>query len=500
MQGKRMTIRSPTDLNATLGVNRRKLLTGAAALTAAAGLTYPRHVFSQSEKGHPLAGKSIRMAILGIAGWLPSKLGVDMSPDFAKYAKARYGYDVSFSFADAPFGQLFQKAATSLATRSAEYNIIISDSQWLGALATPKWIVPLNDIIAKNKELDIEWFAPVVRQAYQTFPDGTENRYGFPQEGDTIALFIRKDLLDAPGEAEAFKARYGMEMPKTWEAFEKLSIEDYAKLAEFFTRPDKGYHGAAMQYSREYDFISCPLLSFMRSQGGDVWDPKSGQVQGIMDTEVNAKAMTQYKAMLKYQPPGAINYGIAEIVDVFTQGKAFSAWQWAAVGKAMIPAAMQGKVMVVPPPGFKQADGSLKRDYIIGGQPWVLNAFNDDAHARVALDFMKWWYLPETQLEFAKRGGNPCDKATLSAAGFDELQPWYRTYKYMLPRSSDFWHDAKYSEMLAVQQEAFTAYATGQISDPVHALAYTACKQQDILFDSGTASKQPTGACSGIRL
>ena len=70
------------------------------------------------------------------------------------YAKDKYGYDVSFSFADAPFGTLFQKAATSLATRSQEYNIIISDSQWLGALATPGWIVQLNDIIAKNPETE----------------------------------------------------------------------------------------------------------------------------------------------------------------------------------------------------------------------------------------------------------------------------------------------------------------------------------------------------------
>ncbi len=480
-------------------MKRRALLGGAAALTAAAGLT-SRRAWAQTENGHPLAGKSIDMAILGIAGWLPSKLGVDMSPEFARYAKARYGYSVSFSFADAPFGQLFQKAATSLATRSAEYNIIISDSQWLGALATPKWIVPLNPIIAQNKDLDVEWYAPVVRDAYQIFPDGTNNRYGFPQEGDVIALFIRKDLLEAPGEADAFKARYGMALPTTWEDFEKLSIDDYRKVAEFFTRPDKGYHGAAMQYSREYDFISCPLMSFMRSEGGDIWDPATGQVQGIMDTDANARAMVQYKDLLKFQPPGAINYGIADIVDVFTQGKAFSAWQWAAVGGAMIPPSMRGKVMVVPPPGFKQADGTLKRNYIIGGQPWVLNAFNDDAHARVALDFMKWWYLPETQLEFARRGGNPCDKATLTAAGFDDIQPWYRTYKYMLPHSSDFWHDPKYSEMLAVQQEAFTAFATGQISDPAHALAYTACKQQDILFDSGTASKQSTSACSGIRL
>ena len=414
-----MTIQPASDSTSNTAINRRALLTGAAALTAAAGLTYPRHVFAQTEKNHPLAGRSINMAILGIAGWLPSKLGVDMSPEFAKYAKARYGYDVSFSFADAPFGQLFQKAATSLATRSAEYNIIISDSQWLGALATPKWIVPLNPIIAANKDLDIEWYAPVVRDAYQIFPDGTNNRYGFPQEGDVIALFVRKDLLDAPGEAEAFKARYNMALPTTWEDFEKLSIDDYRKVAEFFTRPDKGYHGAAMQYSREYDFISCPLMSFMRSQGGDIWDPATGQVQGIYDTDVNARAMVQYRDMLKFQPPGAINYGIADIVDVFTQGKAFSAWQWAAVGGAMIPPAMKGKVMVVPPPGFKQADGSLKRNYIIGGQPWVLNAFNDDAHARVALDFMKWWYLPDDSARLsAMRGGMPCDKATLFAGGF----------------------------------------------------------------------------------
>lgn len=94
---------------------------------------------------HPLAGKKIDMNILGIAGWLPSSLGVKMSPLFADYVKQRYGYDVSFGFAEAPFSDLFQKAATSLATKSQEYNIIISDSQWLGALAKPGWILKLND-------------------------------------------------------------------------------------------------------------------------------------------------------------------------------------------------------------------------------------------------------------------------------------------------------------------------------------------------------------------
>ncbi len=51
---------------------------------------------------------------------------------------------------------------------------MISASQWLGALATPKWIVKLNDAFAKNPELNVEWYAPVTRAAYQVFPDGTE--------------------------------------------------------------------------------------------------------------------------------------------------------------------------------------------------------------------------------------------------------------------------------------------------------------------------------------
>ena len=41
-----MTIQAPADRS---GFNRRTLLTGTAALAAAAGLTFPRHVFSQTE-------------------------------------------------------------------------------------------------------------------------------------------------------------------------------------------------------------------------------------------------------------------------------------------------------------------------------------------------------------------------------------------------------------------------------------------------------------------
>lgn len=451
---------------------------------------------------HPLKGQKIEMAIVGIGGWLPSRLGVDMSPLFAEYAKKNYGYDVTFTFQEAPFSALFQKAAASLATKSQEYNLIVSDSQWLGAFAEPGWIVKLNDVIKENPELNIEWYDKVVVDTYMTYPDGTDQLWGLPQEGDVIVLFVRKDLFSDPKEMAAFKAKYSMDLPQTFEDWEKVTMPDFEKMAEFFTRPDKSIWGTAMQYQKEYDFMTMYLYPFMFSMGGDIWDPKEAKIYGIINSDVNAKAMEWNKKMLQYMPPGALNYGIAEEVDAFTQNKVATAFQWAAVGLAMITKDNKDKVMVVPPPGFKQADGTIKRVYSVGGQPWVINKFNDEAHMRVAIDFLKWWYLPETQLEFAKRGGNPTVKATLNSPGFEDIQPWFRAFKYMLTteHARDFWHDPKYSELLSTQQEGWTAFAAGQVNDAKNTLEWIACQQQKILFDAGRSKIAPPDSCNSVQL
>ena len=483
---------------------RRQILKGLGATTAAAAMNLPFATRAFAKEDHPLAGKKIDMNILGIAGWLPSSLGVQMSPMFNDYVKERYGYEVDFGFAEAPFSDLFQKAATSLATRSQEYNIIISDSQWIGALAEPGWILPMNDVISNSQQLSgIEWYSDTVPNTYMTYPDGSSDYWGLPQEGDTIALFLRKDMLTDPAEREAFESAHGMPLPQTFEDFEELTMGDFEKVAAHFNRPDEQMWGTALQYSRVYDFCTCALYPFMWSQGGEIWDSETGQVDGILNSEINARGMDEMKSWMQYQPPGRENFGIAEVIDVFSQGRVFSAFQWAAVGLAMITDEMKAndQVMVVPPP--KHGSGAeADRIYTMGGQPWVINAFNDEEHMRVAIDFMDWWYLPETALEFAKRGGNPCDRATLTRDDFDDINPWNRAYKFMLEpgRSRDFWHHPKYAEMLAVQQEAFSSFMTGQTESAMQALTYAACNQQQILMDYGTAQNMPGGECSTIEL
>jgi len=455
-----------------------------------------------AEEPHPLKGQKIEMSIVGIGGWLPSRLGVDMSPMFAEYAKEKYGYDVTFTFQEAPFSALFQKAAASLATRSQEYNLIISDSQWLGAFAEPGWIVKVSDLIKEHPELDIEWYDKVVVDTYMTYPDGSDQLWGLPEEGDVIVLFVRQDLFSDPNEIKAFKEKYGWDLPQTFEDWEAVTMDKFENIAEFFTRPDKDLYGTAMQYQKEYDFMTMYLYPFMFSLGGDIWNPQTREVWGVLNSDVNARAMEWNRKMLKFQPPGALNYGISEEVDAFTQGKVATAFQWAAVGLVMIPEAMKDKVIVVPPPAFKRDDGSVHRVYSIGGQPWVINAFNDEAHMRVAIDFLKWWYKPEIQLEFARRGGNPTDKATLTSPGFEDINPWNRAYKYMLQsdRARDFWHEPKYSEMLAVQQEGWTAFAAGVVNDAKNTLDWIACEQQKILYEAGRTEVAPPDVCKTIQL
>jgi multiple sugar transport system substrate-binding protein len=500
-------------------LNRRELLVRGSALglsaTALAGLmTSYRAPAAVARQENPLAGQTIDMTILGIAGWPPSRLGVDMANElFKPFAQETYGYDVNFSFEEAPFESLFQKAATSLQSSSDQYNIIISDSQWLGALAEPGWIVRLNDIIAENPDLDIQ-FEEAAAIGYRIYPDGSDNIYGFPQEGDTIAVFVRQDLMSDQAERDAYMAANdGEDLPQTYDEWLEVDIDRYERICQHFTRPDENLYGTAMQWSKVYDFVSCYAYPFMFSNGGEAWDPATGQVEGIANSDINVAGLEHNKRFLQYAPPGATNYGIAEEVDVFTAGTVATCLQWSALGPQMMNQLAGGEpgevadearpvtpdmVLIAPPPGFPQDDGSLNRVYTLGGQPWVLNAFNDEAHMQVAIDFMKFWYLPETQLEFSRRGGNSAVTAVLEDPAYDDMQPHFRAYKYMIRenRSKDFWHDPNYAEMLAIQQEAWNGYLTDVVESAQLALDYTACQQQEILYDAGRTDIEPSEACA----
>ena len=245
-----------------------------------------------------MQGKTIDFAYSRVAGWPPSSAPATLWPDFQAYAKAQYGYTVNdITFIEGGFGELFQKISPTLASGSQEYNLMIVDSQWLGALAEPGWIVKADDVFAANPELDIDPFSSLVTNTYQVYPDGSGIRWGFPQMPDTQGVFMRKDMLEDPAEQAAFKAKTGKDLPTTAEAMYEIEIADLVEIIEFFHRPAQEMYGTAIMYSKEYDFFSCAYYPFAYSTGGKIWDPATSDVYGILNSDINAKAMDEFVNM-----------------------------------------------------------------------------------------------------------------------------------------------------------------------------------------------------------
>ncbi len=437
-------------------------------------------------QGDEMKGKTLELSLAVIAGWPPSQLAIELFPDFAAYAKEKYGYDVTARKTEAGFDALFQKVAPTLASKSQEFNLIVSDSQWLGALSEPGWIIKADDVYSLVPELDIEPYSSLVKNTYQVYPDGSGIRWGFPQMPDTQGIFLRLDMIEDEANQAAFKEKTGKDIPTDAAGFADWTIQDYEPLFAVMNKGDVA--GTAIMQSKTYDFFSCAYHPYVYATGGDIWDSASGNVAGVLNTDANAKQLEYFKSLQQYQAAGSENYGIGDMIDLFTTGKVFSAFQWLAVGLFMIPEELKGKVLALPHPKFTMADGKVDVVGAMGGQPWVINSFNDDDHMRVSVDFLKWWYTDETQAKFLKGGGLPWSKKGMENPDFGGDVPiYFEPFKYMLGegKSRDFWHLPEYAELLAIQQEAYSAYASGQVDNAQNVLNYIASKQQAILFEKG---------------
>ena len=70
-----------------------------------------------------------------------------------------------------------------------------------------------------------------------------------------------------------------------------------------------------IQYSKIYDYLTGSLYPYFWSAGGEVWDPATGKVSGVLNTDKNAEMLALAKSMMNYCPPGAIDVDIGGIVE-----------------------------------------------------------------------------------------------------------------------------------------------------------------------------------------
>lgn len=452
----------------------------------------------------------IRMAA---PDWGPTRFMQDFANETYKAAS---GNNVTLEIDFIPWPNFFDRVNASLNSGEQKYQMIVSDSQWLGNFIEAGHFLRLNDYIEADPILQdiIADLHPALVAGYATYPhvptakiaelggySADVNYYGFPQFPDNYFTYYRNDLFCDEGEGAAFTAKFGSELPCSPAAWEAVTWADWRNFGEFFTRKSgetlagetlaEDFYGIAYQAGKPLDFSTMQINSFFWQWGGGIWDESNepnAQVMGVVNSAENVAGFETFLDLLNYAPPIAQTgqMGIFEIQDLYMQGKIAAIIDWAALAGPVVDPASSTVADATSfglMPG-NMLNGTLDRTANLGGQPFVLTTWNDGLVTTEALEVVKWWLSEQTQIAAVKAGGQSGMMSVLNNPEYDSWAPWNEQFRKSLPWQNDLWHVPEMFEMLTQQQEEFDRAITGQIS-AAEALNNIAEFQDELLRDAG---------------
>src|SRR5688572_10651957 len=163
-----------------------------------------------------------------------------------------------------PWSDFQTKAFTEFNAQGDAYDMVVGDSQWLGAASTGGHYVELTDFVKEHNLTEV--MAPATMTYYSEYPKGSGTYWSVPLEGDAVGWAYRKDWFEDPAEKEAFQAKYGYELavPADWKQMRDI--------AEFFHRPDANppRYGIAIYTQTTYDALAMGYENALFSFGGDL--------------------------------------------------------------------------------------------------------------------------------------------------------------------------------------------------------------------------------------
>ena len=401
--------------------------------------------------------------------WEPSALLEKLTEDFTKETGIKVIADWN------PFGQLHDKVMVAMAAKDPTLDLIIADSQWMGELVEGGHIIELTDWINRpDTSPDLKNFYPNVVSFIGEYPIGSGHHYGLPVIQDGQHLVYRKDLFEDPKEKAAFKAKYGRELrvPQTW--------HELRDTAEFFTRPKQNLYGGAWYYSQVADTVSCTWNQILWSWGGQLWNPKTKEIEGYVNSPTAVEALEFFVGMKKFCPPGAENYAFEEVLNATQQGLVSMSIYWFAFNPAVIdPNASR----VYDKVGFAVLPRGPKAHYVsLGGQAITINKYGKNIEA--CYKYIDWLFRNKTCEKYAKMGGPTSNKTVLNSPQFLDTKPWNKVILETIPLMRDFWNVTCYAEMMNDEQILLNAAATGAMT-PKAALDELARRQTASMKKAG---------------
>lgn len=447
--------------------------------------------------------------------WPPTRF---MKEEFDRSFKSKSGHNITLNMDFIPWPSFYERVAASLTSGEQKYQMIVTDSQWLGSFVEGGYYKDLTEDMKNDPELTaiMKDLHPVLVSAYSTYPHFTRQQleaagewphpqaryFGFPQFPDTYVTFYRQDLFCNEKEAARFQEAFNAKLPCTYEDWQQADWTTWENIGKHFQRKkgdplgdgtaDDDFYGIAYQAGKGYDFSTMAINAFKWQHGGGIWDETKapeGQALGVVNSDTNVKALEHYLSLLQYMPPVAKTgqMDIFVIQDLFMQGKVAAIIDWVGLGEPVLDpktSKVHDKSAFGPAPGLRKEDGTIDRTGNIGGQPFVLTTWNSEEVNQAALEVVKWWLNPETQKKFVANGGQSGLMSVMADPEYDSLRPWNRAHREMLEWQRDVWHIPEFFELLTQQQQEYDKAITGQISAK-EALDEIAEFQDEILRDAG---------------
>lgn len=273
------------------------------------------------------------------------------------------------------------------------YDVIIVDNPWVAEFAEAGWLVPLDDFIAENPQLNVDdYLTSLWWTVGKYWKDGKV--YMLPWYNYALALMYRTDLVNTP--------------PRDW--------MEFYNLAKQLTDPQKDFYGVAAQARRGYKVVE-EGLNYVYGFGGRVFD---ASLRPVINSSQAVEALFLYgRVVFETAPPGAINWEFDEAFQAAQSGKAamMITYNWM-IGALNNPEQSQtaGKWMVAPVPGGYA---------VLGAWGWAIphNAPNKEA----AFKFLAWVASPETEKKLALMGHAPVRKSTFLDPEVNQKYPYMKT-------------------------------------------------------------------------
>ena len=365
---------------------------------AAASFLLAAHAsaWTLKEAAAPYSGTTLHAIFLDRPGYVAAE---KLIPQFEKETGITIKWDV------VPYESTRQKEVLNFVSGGAQ-DIVLVDVVWIGEFASNKWLAPIkkftDDPKLADPNLNLKGFFPILLDSFGTWDKVT---YGLPFDNYSGLMFYNKCMLKQAGFDEP---------PKTWD--DLLNV-----YAPKLTNASKNQYAFALQSRRGETQSADSFMRMLWPNGGSLLDAKFKS--NLMSPQSQAGLEYRQKLM-KYMPPGIVDFDHAEAVNALAQGQVAMITEWSAFYPTLTDPSKSklGNCLAIAteprgPAGLKPA---------LGGFSLAVNAKSSAKKQAAAWLFIQWITSEQMAKPYLEAGGVPARTAVYQDPAVQAKYPFVK--------------------------------------------------------------------------